>query len=121
MKNFCNYLLSTPCPCTCQLGRAGSCSSSAGLPCFFKTVENNDNKGDDEDGDDGEPEEGVGVEVAGAHHDHVHLRCAPVLERGNLHTDDEGNDDGDDGGGDGDIDVENNHFTDGDAPISGRI
>ena len=89
-------------------------------PQVFPVV-NNDNNGDDEDGDDGEPEEGVGVQVAGAHHDHVHLRCAPVLERGNLHTDDEGNDDGDDGGGDGDVDVENNHFTDGDAPISGRI
>ena len=34
--------------------------------------------------EDGQPEEGVGVEVARAHHDHVHLRCASVFERSNL-------------------------------------
>ena len=45
-----------------------------------------DHRLDDDDHrlDDGQPEEGVGVEVARAHHDHVHLRCASVFKRRNL-------------------------------------
>ena len=30
------------------------------------------------------PEEGIGVEVAGAEHDHVHIVLGPVLEEGGL-------------------------------------
>ena len=39
---------------------------------------------DDHHPDDDQPEEGVGVQVACAHHDHVHLCCASIFERRNL-------------------------------------
>ena len=39
---------------------------------------------DDHHPDDDQPEEGVGVQVACAHHDHVHLCSAAILDK-NFH------------------------------------
>ena len=56
------------------MGRTGSCTSSSAPPWqdqtsnhlqFVKYVQ---------------PEERIGVEIAGAHHDHVHLSSAAILE-----------------------------------------